>query len=238
MAMDTATRFAATFATTQAADDESRALPDQLSRAAAAVLAVDGVGLSLAGEEPVPLGSSGNMPTVAEQLQFTVGVGPCLVAVDTRFPLFAVESYLQRRWPIYHDLLRTLTPYRSVVAYPMSQGLAGVGAMVVYLHDPAGPLAFDSFEAHTVVDLVSGHLTSSATWAMRYQPDLQHWLDTPTARVRTVTWQAVGMISQRLGAPPADALDVLRARAYATGRLVDAIALDLVHGHIRLDDLA
>jgi hypothetical protein len=234
--MDVDNRFIVALARERAAG-ESDFLPDQLSRAAAHALAVDGVGLSLAGEQPALLGASSDTARVAEQLQFTVGAGPCLVAVDTQFPLFGVESYLQRRWPVYHDLLATRTPYRSVVSYPMSHGLAGVGALVIYLADPAGPLGLDSFGAQAVVGLVSAELTTSAVWATRYRPGLQHWIDTPGARVRAVTWRAVGMVKDVLDTSDADALALIRARAYSTGRLVDEVASDLVHGTASVDDL-
>jgi len=171
--VDITSRFAAALTQVQTSTSEARHLPDQLATTAARVLAVDGVGLSLAAEQPAMPGASGELPAVAEQLQFTVGTGPCLVAVDTQFPLLAVESYLQRRWPAYQDLLRTRTPYRSVVALPMDQGLARVGAMVIYLEDPAGPLDFDSFDAHAVVSLVSAELSASPAWATRHQPGLQ-----------------------------------------------------------------
>jgi hypothetical protein len=234
--MDVDNRFIVALARERATGD-SDFLPDQLSRAAAHALAVDGVGLSLAGEQPALLGASSAMATVAEQLQFTVGAGPCLVAVDTQFPLFGVESYLLRRWPVYHDLLATQTPYRSVVSYPLSHGLTGVGALVLYMVDPAGPLGLDSLGAQAVVGLVSAELTASAVWATRYRPGLQHWIDTPGARVRAVTWQAVRSIRDVLDTSDADALALIRARAYSTRRLVDEIASDLVTGTTSVQDL-
>lgn len=236
--MDTTSRFTAALTRVQATGATD--LPDQLATAAARALAVDGVGSSLAAEQPALLGARGEWAAVAEQLQFTVGTGtgPCLVAVDTQFPLYGVESYLQQRWPLHHDLLRARTPYRSVVALPMNEGLSGVGAVVVYLESPAGPLDFDSFDAHTVVSLVSAELTASPTWATRHQPGVQHWIDTPGARVRAITWQAVTLLHQVLATPQADTLAVLRARAYSTGRLVDEIASDLVDGRLSVHDLA
>jgi hypothetical protein len=236
--VDIASRFTAALCRLREADVDPRRLPDQLSAAATASLGVDGVGLSLATAQPALLGASDELAVVAEQLQFTVGSGPCLVAVDTQFPLFAVESYLQRRWPIYHDLLRSQTPFRSVVAFPLTHDLTGVGALVVYLRSPGGPVHFDSFDAHAVVGLVSAELTASPAWATRHQPGLEHWLDTPGARVRAIAWQAVVLISQVLGTSRADALAVLRARAYSTGRLVDEIAVDVVAGRLSIAELA
>lgn len=134
-------------------------------------------------------------------------------------------------------LLGTQTPYRSVVSYPLTHGLAGVGALVIYLQDPAGRLALDSIGAQTAVNLVSAELTGSAVWATRYRPGLRHWIDTPGARVRAITWQAVTLIKGILDIADADALAILRARAYSSGRLVDEIASDLVTGTFTVADL-
>lgn len=81
-------------------------------------------------------------------------------------------------------------------------------------------------------------LLTSAAEASDHQPNLQRWLDTPTARVRATTWQAVGMVMYSFRAAPADALDVLRARAYSTGRLVDDAARDVLSGQLPVAELA
>lgn len=216
---------------------DPRLLPDRLAAAAARALGVDAVGLTLAAQQPTSIGASDERAALAEQLQFTVGSGPCLATVDSQMPIFAVESYLQRRWPFYHDLLRERTPFRSVVTFPLSGGLSGAGAMVVYLASPAGPLEFDALEAQSLVLLVSEELAAWTVWAQRHQPGLQHWIDVPAARVRTQVWQAVGMVTVGLALSGADALALLRARAYGTDRLVDEVAHDLVTHRLSLDDL-
>ena len=61
--------------------------------------------------------------------------------------------------------------------------------------------------------------------------------DHPVTRV----WEAMGLASVRLEQAPADALDVLRAHALATGRVVEDVADDVVSGRLdarRLDPAA
>ena len=64
--------------------------PSVLTAAAASVLSVDGAGISLIDDAlRVPLGASSDVVSVAEQLQVTVGDGPCLSAAAAREPLAA-----------------------------------------------------------------------------------------------------------------------------------------------------
>ncbi|GAB4081439.1 ANTAR domain-containing protein [Modestobacter muralis] len=235
--MDIAGRFMVELARVSTGATDPRLLPDRLATATARALGVDAVGLTLAAQRPTSIGASGETAQLAEQLQFTVGSGPCLATVDSQTPVFAVESHLQRRWPFYHDLLHGQTPFRSVVAFPMNGGLSRVGAMVIYLTSPAGPLEFDALDAQSLVSLVSEELGASTAWAGPHQPGLQHWIDVPAARVRTTVWQAVGMVTEGLSLSGADALALLRARAYSTSRLVDEVAHDLVTDHLSVDEL-
>jgi len=230
--MDISRRFSTALARARSTGTDPQSLPCQLAQAAARALDVDGIGLTVIGDQPISLGASDEVAAIAEQLQFTLGVGPCMQSVATQFPIFATESFLQQQWPIFHDLLRSRTAYRSAVAYPLGHGLAGLGAMVVYLRSPAGPLDFDSSDAQAVSNFISTELTTSQEWANRHQPGTQRWLDTPTAQRRSATWQAVGMISQGLTVSITDALALLRGRAYATGTLIDDTARAVVTGQL------
>jgi hypothetical protein len=82
-------------------------LPVRLARAAARVLEVDAVGISMvdAAQQLVPLGASSTEAATAERMQFTAGEGPCMTAQDTRQPVFAPEDELRRRWPVFSELM-------------------------------------------------------------------------------------------------------------------------------------
>jgi hypothetical protein len=58
------------------------------------------------------------------------------------------------------------------------------------------------------------------------------WWDSPDARLRAGVWQATGMLSVVLGMDVVAALAVLRAHAFAAGRVVDDVAADLVAGRM------
>jgi len=235
-AVDTASRFVeALDAHTSATGDDPDLLPVRLAHVAAVVLRVDGVGLSIHGEPGLrtPLAASSEVAATAERLQFTAGSGPCLLAAESAFPVFATEDVLARRWPVFHDLLVTCTPLRSVLALSLRGRLQGVGAMDLYLTARDGVAAVDVFEARCVAELVSDHLEVAADWSVWTPTELPAWSDTPDARRRGRLWMAVGMLMLVLEAPAPDALAVLRGYAYAAGRTADDVALDLVERRLQ-----
>ncbi len=237
--MDVATRFVEALDADTSAGDDPDLLPVRLARSAAAVLPVDGVGLSLHGEPGLrtPLAASSEVAAIAERLQFTAGNGPCLLAAGSGFPVFGTEEVLARRWPAFHDLLVTHTPLRSVLALSLPGQLRGVGGMDLYLADPDGAITVDVLAARCVAELVSDHLAVAADWSVWTPTELPAWSDTSDAQRRGRLWMAVGMLSLALKAPAPDALAVLRGYAYAAGRTADDVAIDLVERRLQPDQL-
>jgi hypothetical protein len=219
--------------------DDPDLLAVRLAHAAAAVLPVAGVGLSVHGEPGLrtPLAASGEVAATAEGLQFTAGSGPCLLAAESGLPVFATEAMLARRWPAFHDLLVTQTPLRSVLALSLPGRLRGVGGMDLYLAEPDGPIVVDVFEARCVAQLISDHLEVAADWSVWTPTELPAWSDTPGALRRGRLWLAVGMLVLALEVPTPDALAVLRGYAYAAGRTADDVATDLVERRLEPEQL-
>ena len=213
-------------------DDVPDLLPVQLARAAAKILGVDGVGLGVHGDGGwrTPLGASDELAATAERLQFTVGSGPCLLAAQSGWPVFAVDPVLPRRWPAFHDLLVTHTPYRSLVALPLRDELSGLGVLALYCCRSDGLVTVDAFEARSVAQLISEHLRHAAAWSGWSDTEGPPWMSSPSAQRRATVWQAMGMVMLALGASAEDALAVLRCHAYGAGREVDAVAANLTSG--------
>jgi hypothetical protein len=209
-------------------------LPVHLARAAATALGVDGAGLSLhdAAEHSTPLAASDEAATTAERLQFTAGAGPCMFAARSGWPVFASEDQLRKRWPAFHDLLVTHTPFRSVVALSLPEDLRGYGALDLYLTHPVGVVSFDAMEALCVAELISAELGHVASWTQWTELEGPPWADTEPARQRARVWMATGMVSLALRLEASDALAVLRSHAYAADRTVDALAADIVSGRL------
>lgn len=203
-------------------------LPERLAHAA--VLPVDGVGLSIHGGPDLrtPLAASGEVAAEVERLQFTVGRGPCLLAATSALPVFATEELLHRRWPPFADLLVTRTPFRSILALSLPGRLRGVGCMDLYFRAADGPMSIDVDEARCVAELVADRLGPAADWSVWTPGEDPGWPTTPAARRRGRLWMAVGMVMVARQVPAQAALALLRARAYATERTADDLADDLV----------
>ena len=221
-------------AETDDGSDDVHLLPDRLSRAAARVLEADGAGLSLgtAEDRRLPLGASSPHAGLAEEAQFTVGSGPCLLALTTSRPVFVVEQDIRRRWPAFAERLLADTPYRGAVSLPLRSPLTGDGALDIFFCDPADVPRLDVFDAVAVGDLVTAALEDAAvlsTWSEIAGPD---WLRSPAAQRRSTVWTAVGRMCTALNVGAPDALALLRRHAVAGGRSVDAVADDVVSGRL------
>jgi hypothetical protein len=214
-------------------------LPERLAVAAARMLPVDGAGLSLAGPEGhrIPLGASDEHAARAERLQFTVGAGPCMTAQLSREPVFALSGDLRRRWPAFADLMAARTPYRAVVALPLREAIAGMGAIDLYFEREEEVLALDVFEALAVGDLVTSVLSETAVWSAWTPARGPEWLHGPAATRRAAVWEAMGVIALALEVEAPTALDLMRAAAYGQDRPVDDVAADVLAGRLAVADL-
>jgi hypothetical protein len=214
-------------------------LPTRLARAAADTLEVDGAGLSL--RDPVgrrlPLGASDDLAACAERLQFTAGAGPCAAAQESRQPVFALLDDLRRRWPAFAGLLLEHTPFRAVVSLPLPESLSGNGAMNLLFTDPSRVPELDVFDALGVGSLVASTLAEAAVWSTWPAEEGPAWLHGPGALRRAAVWEALGLVGLQLEADSPAALAVLRAAAYSANRSVDDLAVDLLRGRLRPEDL-
>ena len=237
--MDITIRFAEALDSHRSGPDDPDLLAVRLATAAAAVLPVEGVGLSIHGEPGLrtPLAASSDLASTAERLQFTAGSGPCLLAAESGLPVFATEELLARRWPVFHDLLVTRTPLRSVLALSLPGRLRGIGGMDLYCADPRGATAVDTFEARCIAELVADHLAAAADWSAWTPTETPDWVDTPDAQRRGRLWRAVGLLVVALEVPAEDALALLRGHAYAAGRTADDVAADLVERRLQPERL-
>jgi hypothetical protein len=220
--------------------DGPELLPVRLARACAEVLEVDGAAISLvdATQQRVPLGASHRAVEVAEHLQFTVGEGPCMLALSTRQPVFAVAEDLRRKWPVFADLLMTRTPFRAVVTLPLQPALAGAAALALFFEDDRRVPDLDVFESLAVGELVTSTLGDAAVWSAWSPAEGPEWMHGPAPQRRAAVWEAMGKLGVELGVGATTALDLMRGAAYAAGRTVDDVAADLLAGRLDPRDLA
>lgn len=214
--------------------------PDVLSRAATALLPVDGAGIStLLGLLRLPLGSSSEEARTAEVLQTSLGEGPCLAAAVAKTACVADLAELTVRWPVYGEELTEQTPFRSVAAVPLSTPDGVVfAALDLYAED-------DHLSRRLDLDALSQYIAAPVSALLGVcladvrdvdlEQEMPDWYRIVTARRHNV-WVATGMLIGRQQQPTRDALSVLRAHAYAHDRTLDDLADDLVEGRLTLDD--
>jgi hypothetical protein len=168
-----------------------------------------------------------------EELQFTLGQGPCLDAFASRYPVLEPDlaGAGVRRWPGYAPAAGGLG-VGAVFALPLQVGAARVGVLEVYrlqagsLSSPGLALAL-TFGQVAVEALLDGQASSRPG----HLPDgLDRAMDT-----HAVVYQAQGMLVVDLGISLADAMARLRAHAFAHDRPLHLVARDIVESRLRLE---
>src|SRR4051794_27750984 len=210
----------------------------RLARACVAALPVDGAGLSihdLQGHR-TPIGASDPVASHAERLQFTLGDGPCLRAHDDGLAIAFDEAAIARNWPELHASLIGETPFRAVLSVPLLPPLGPLLVLDLYVRDPDALPATDRDDVEDVTIALTRAMVAAALGAP--MPEGRGWWDGPDALRRARVWQATGMVNVGLGLDAPDALAVLKAHAFAVGRVVDDVAADLVDGRLSLDELS
>jgi hypothetical protein len=203
-----------------------------------AALPVDGAGLSLHDMNGLrtPIGASDPVASQAERLQFTHGAGPCLRAHDDGVAIAFDEAAIARNWPELHDALIGETPFRAVLSVPLLPPLGPLVVLDLYVREVDALPATDREDVEEVTIALTRAMVAAALGAP-VQDGGRGWWDGPDALRRARVWQATGMVNLALGLDTEDALDVLRAHAFATDRVVDDVADDVVSGRLSLDEL-
>jgi hypothetical protein len=128
----------------------------RLCSAAGRSLTASGVGVSVMAENGMRGVAAATEPAyeTIEELQFTLGEGPCLEAFDTRQPVLVPElaGAAMRRWPGYAPAVHD-RGMRAVFAFPLQIGAARLGVLDVFRVE-AGALSIEQFRlALTFADL-------------------------------------------------------------------------------------
>ena len=214
-------------------EGEDREALDHLCRACVEELDVTGAGLALlvGGHHRGTLGVSSAHAARVEELQFTLGEGPCLESFRERRTVQEPALASSARWPAFGPEAVTLG-VQAVFALPLSVGAAGFGSLDLYC-DHAGSLGDGVLgEARVVADMATAMVMGIQARTKRGSPSE---LLAPLADQRAVVHQATGMVSVQLGASLDEALVAVRARAYADGRSLGVVAADIVDRRLRLE---
>jgi len=201
---------------------------DRLVGACTSVLDVTGAGIMIMvdGEHRGTLGSSDATMGVVEELQFTLGEGPCLDSYHLGQPVFEPDlaNPVTPRWPSFTPPA-IAAGVQAIFGFPLQIGAIRLGALDIYLDRPSDLSEVQLADALVMADVVTHEILELQAGA---PPDaLASELDT-VDNLRAAVHQASGMLSVQLDIPILDALIRLRAYAYAQKRLVNDVAADVV----------
>jgi hypothetical protein len=226
----------------RAAMDGQRGLAaaDSLCEACVMLFEIDAAAISLifSGVTSGTLGSSDAVARVYDELQFTIGEGPCLDSVATRAPVLEPDLAKPNsvRWPLYRPALLD-HKIRGVFAIPVVLAGEFVGALDLFRVRP-GELPVDQLAGAVVAAELAGapllDVMHSDLQAAVNDPASDAWADL-NALGRTEVSQATGMLVAQLEVDPAEALVRLRAHAYATNRSATEVARDILDRRLRLE---
>jgi hypothetical protein len=213
---------------------------DSLCEACVTLFDVDAAAISLIfdGATAGTFGASGGRARLYDEMQFTVGEGPCLDSVTQRGPVVVVDLAApgETRWPVYGPAMLDLQ-IRGVYAMPVVVAGEYIGALDLFRTQP-GRLEFEQFAGAVAAAELAGvpllDLLEADLHAATGDPNSNAWAELHTLSRAEVS-QATGMLVAQLEVDPAEALVRLRAHAYATGRSATDVARDILDRRLRLE---
>lgn len=215
------------------ARETARSSTARLCTACVEVLAVTGAGITImGGDQAGPICVSDPSVAALEDLQFTIGQGPCRDAFRTGVSVHAprLNTEASTRWPSFVSLARN-SGIGAVFAYPLTTPGATVGVLTLYqqIEGELSPTQHDDSLALAEV------LTETVLSLQQDAPagTLAPGLD-DAVQYRAQIFQASGMVAVQLSILPADALLRIRAHAFANDETVADTAALIVSRRLRL----
>jgi GAF domain len=185
-----------------------------------------------------------------DELQFTVGEGPCLDAYhQDRVQLCAELTGAQcaQRWPVFTAELAELG-VAAVFAVPVPGALRPMGVMELYRRTSGGLTELEQQSAQLCAATISGAL--EANWRTHLLQSSSERAAIDAAAVhgaaaaqpadpytRSQVYVAAGMVAVQLKVSTHDGVDRLRAYAYAQKRSIVAVAADVISRRLSFPDL-
>jgi hypothetical protein len=217
------------------ADRGGRAsMVDRICGASVALLSLSGAGLSLMadGELRGTAGVSEPGIEAMQELQLTLGEGPCVDAWRDLEPVLEADlaDPAQPRWPAFAQA-GVQAGVRAVFAFPLQLGAASLGVLALYRDRPA-PLSDEELglglvlaevATQTILGLQAGAPAEELHVLLAGEP--AHWAE---------IHQATGMVSAQLEVSLDEAFVRLRSFAFANDHPLREVAENVVARRLRL----
>lgn len=209
---------------------------DRICGAAVELLSLSGAGLSLMvdGELRGTAGVSEPGIAAVQELQLTLGEGPCVDAWKAMEPVLEADLADPRRvrWPAFAEA-GVAAGVLAVFAFPLRLGAVALGVLALY-RDHAAPLEEEELAlglvlaevaTQTILGLQAGAPPQQLHVLLADEP--AHWAE---------IHQATGMVSVQLGVSLDEASVRLRSFAFARERPLREVAAEVVSRRLRLGE--
>jgi hypothetical protein len=215
--------------------EQNRDPASSLCLASVDVLGVTGVGLVLMSDKQSLsfVGVSDQVTEAVEQIEYTLGEGPCVSAYRTKTPIFDADlaDETTARWPEFRRSALA-AGVRAAFGFPLLVGQICIGAMNLYQDQP-GALTDDQVADAVVVANFASRTVMA--WQADAPPGTVAWQLEHAPNHKVEVHQATGRISVQVGVSLDDALVLLRAYAFSHDRPISEVAAEVAAGRLRLD---
>ncbi len=218
----------------EAGNDDASPI-DRVCTAAVVLLSLKGAGLSLMVDGELRGTAGVSEPGIAhvQELQLTLGEGPCVDAWAQSKPVLEPElaDPVVRRWPAFAQA-GIDAGICAVFAFPLHVGAIRIGVLALY-RDRSGALSADELAYGIVLADIATHVTLGLQAGAPAEglhdlvaEEPAHWAE---------IHQATGMISAQLDVSLDEAFVRLRAHAFGEERALRIVADDVVARRLRLE---
>lgn len=164
-----------------------------------------------------------------DELQLDLGEGPCWESLKLRAPILEldVQNTQNPAWPSLHNAIASFGVH-SVYAFPMLVGTLEIGAVDLYVDTALSFTAEDIQRASALADITAMHVLQRALDS--HQEAESQTDELPYSRRQV--HQATGMVLAQMKISAEDALLLIRAHAFSSGKSVREVAALIVDRQI------
>jgi hypothetical protein len=219
-----------------AVDAEPEQVATRLCELCAEATGMSGAAIMMISHEraQVSIGTTNSVSELIEELQYTLGEGPCVDAYEQRIPVLEPDlaEPATARWTAFSPPAVN-AGVRAVFGFPLSVGDLSLGALNLYRDRPGSLTARQHADALLLASVAARAIIAIEVDAPPGSVNTELQVGT---NFRFVVHQAAGMISVQLGIGVADALARLRAHAFAVNRNILDLSGDVVERRVRFAD--
>jgi len=219
----------------RARDDDDYNPAASLCLACVDALPVTGAGLVLmSGNHSLDfIAVSDDVSASVQQMEYTMGEGPCVSACRTKAPVFDPDlaDDTITEWPEFRRVALA-AGIHAAFGFPLRMGHICIGALNLY-HDHSGALTAGEIADAVVVAEFSTRAVLA--WQGAAPRGKLAWQLKQARNHGVEVHQATGRVAHQVGISIDDALALLRAYAFSHDRPIGDVAVEVASGHLRLD---